>query len=172
MVLYCSAESHRKAKKQGLAGKASLVICPQILVGHWAFEISKFVDSDVLVPLAYEGSPSQRQAQQTKFGAVDVVIMSYETLRSDSAAILQHSWRYCILDEGHVIRNSKAKISQVILQYHTQEEEATAMYDKYLGLTWDFALSVSVHRNRVMTMDEAENLGGAHTTFWSKPYDS
>ena len=133
MLIYCSAESHRKAKQQGLFGKASLVICPQILVGHWAFEISKFVDSDVLVPLAYEGSPSQRQTQQTKFSTVDVVIMSYETLRSDSAAILQHSWRYCILDEGHVIRNSKAKISQVIPQFHTQEEEATPMCDKYSG---------------------------------------
>ena len=107
------AESHSKAKAAAQQRKPSLVVCPQILVGHWALEIRKFVAEDVLLPLAYEGSPHSRQLLQKRFQSADVVIMSYETLRADSTSLLRQQWHYCILDEGHVIRNSKSKVSQV-----------------------------------------------------------
>lgn len=43
----------------------------------------------------------------------DLVVMSYETLRSDAAWAAQQRWLYAVLDEGHAIRNPKSKIAQV-----------------------------------------------------------
>lgn len=107
------AASHFQARRSGQVQKPSLVICPPILVGHWTLEINKFVGKDVLLPLGYEGSIHVRTSLQKQFQSVDVVIMSYDMLRADSSSLLNHLWNYCILDEGHAIRNPKAKITQV-----------------------------------------------------------
>ena len=42
-----------------------------------------------------------------------MVVMSYETLRSDVDWAGGLSWLYCVLDEGHMIRNPKSKLAQV-----------------------------------------------------------
>jgi SNF2 family DNA or RNA helicase len=49
----------------------------------------------------------QKQAR-----AADVVIMSYETLRSDVAWASAQPWLYAVLDEGHTVRNSKSQTAQ------------------------------------------------------------
>ena len=41
--------------------------------------------------------------------------MSYESVRADIEWVAQQQWLYCVLDEGHVIRNPKAKLTQVLL---------------------------------------------------------
>ncbi|KAK9809358.1 hypothetical protein WJX73_008453 [Symbiochloris irregularis] len=41
-----------------------------------------------------------------------VVVMSYETLRSDVNWVAGLQWNYCVLDEGHLVRNPKSKIAQ------------------------------------------------------------
>lgn len=93
----------------------SLVVCPSTLVGHWAHEINKYVDASVLRPLAVSGSPSERAAaaQQLRSGRYNVVIISYESLRSDADWAAGVAWDYLILDEGHVIRSTKSKLAQV-----------------------------------------------------------
>ena len=71
------------------------------------------MESDILRTLAYEGSPQQRQMLRNFLEKSDVVIMSYETLRADIESLQQIRWLYCILDEGHLIRNPRSKINQV-----------------------------------------------------------
>lgn len=44
----------------------------------------------------------------------DVVIMSYDILRNDLDELSQIDWNYCILDEGHVIKNGKTKITKAV----------------------------------------------------------
>ena len=63
----------------------------------------------------YEGSPAARQALLKSAATADIVVMSYETVRADIEWIAQRQWLYCVLDEGHIIRNPKAKITQVRL---------------------------------------------------------
>lgn len=41
----------------------------------------------------------------------ELVICSYDTLRSDAAALQAIRWDYIVLDEGHVIRNAHAKVA-------------------------------------------------------------
>lgn len=97
----------------------SLVVCPSTLVGHWAHEINKYVDESVLKPLAISGTPSERAAaaKQLQKGGCNVVIIGYETLRSDAEWAAGVEWDYVILDEGHVIRSTKSKLAQVRLTY-------------------------------------------------------
>ena len=45
--------------------------------------------------------------------------MSYEALRSDVGWVSGIMWNYCVLDEGHIIRNPRAKISQVPISMST-----------------------------------------------------
>lgn len=45
-----------------------------------------------------------------------VVSMSYEVLRSDIQWVASIDWDYCILDEGHTIKNAKSKIAAAAKQ--------------------------------------------------------
>ena len=65
------------------------------------------------VHVQYEGSPAVRQALQAPAAAADIVVASYETVRADVDWVAQRQWLYCVLDEGHIIRNPKAKVTQV-----------------------------------------------------------
>jgi SNF2 family DNA or RNA helicase len=71
----------------------------------------KYIFDNVLVQ--YEGSPAVRQALQGPAAAADIVVASYETVRADIEWVAQRQWLYCVLDEGHIIRNPKAKVTQV-----------------------------------------------------------
>lgn len=105
----CKMASNRQRDR-----RQSLVVCPQVLVGHWKYEIDKYVHRRDLNPLNFEGPPSHRRVLEvTDLQKADVVIMSYETLRADIDRMSGMRWLYCILDEGHLIRNPKAKVSQV-----------------------------------------------------------
>ena len=45
------AACHVEARQQGLSHKASLIVCPPTLVGHWPHEIAKFVGPELLTVL-------------------------------------------------------------------------------------------------------------------------
>lgn len=104
-------------RNAGLPFLPALVVCPPTLVGHWAHEINQYVAEDVLKPLQYHGNPAERAELQPLIAAGNhnVVIMSYDSLRADAAAICEgRSWSYCILDEGHAIRNPKARVTVAV----------------------------------------------------------
>ena len=44
----------------------------------------------------------------------NVFIVSYEIVRHDIQYICNQRWNYCILDEGHLIKSSKTKLSKSI----------------------------------------------------------
>ncbi|WAQ95291.1 BTAF1-like protein [Mya arenaria] len=44
----------------------SIVVCPPTLIGHWVYEIQKFIDEEYLNPLMYAGTPTERQRLQKK----------------------------------------------------------------------------------------------------------
>ncbi|CAJ0832129.1 8775_t:CDS:10 [Entrophospora sp. SA101] len=90
----------------------SLVVCPPTLTGHWYHEIINYTDD--LKPLTYTGNPKDRERLRPKIFCHDVVIMSYDILRNDLDELSQIDWNYCILDEGHVIKNGKTKITKAV----------------------------------------------------------
>ena len=88
----------------------NLIICPSTVTGHWKHEIVKYCP--ILKPLEYVGLPNQRQSLVSKMRDYNCIITSYEILRNDLESLRTIKWNYMILDEGHVIRNSKIKITK------------------------------------------------------------
>lgn len=108
--ILASSTVERRAK--GLPLMPHLIICPPTLVGHWAHEISMYTeDPNLLSVLEYQGLPGERLAMQkgarTEF---DVVVASYDSVRADSTFFHDVNWCYCVLDEGHAIRNPKSRV--------------------------------------------------------------
>lgn len=94
----------------------SLVICPPTLTGHWVYEVEKFVNKDFLKPLHYTGPPSERQRLRNKVKNHSLVVASYDIVRNDGDFFRSVHWNYCVLDEGHIIKNGKTKLAKVIKQ--------------------------------------------------------
>ncbi|XP_055908525.1 TATA-binding protein-associated factor 172 [Eupeodes corollae] len=94
----------------------SLVICPPTLTGHWVYEVEKFLKSSFLRPLHYVGLPGGREKLRPKIGKCNLVVASYDTVRKDIEYFSTVHWNYCILDEGHIIKNGKTKSSKAIKQ--------------------------------------------------------
>ena len=105
------ANAYISSKSSDMAPLPSLVVCPSTLVGHWAYEIEKFIPTDFLNPLQYLGSPQERINLRTRFSKHNIIITSYDVLRKDVDILAEQVWNYCILDEGHIIKNAKSKIT-------------------------------------------------------------
>jgi TATA-binding protein-associated factor len=105
-------ERYKATKSPDSVHLPSLVLCPPTLTGHWAHEIKTY--TDVLKPLVYAGDKSERARLAKAFTKYDVVITSYDVARNDIEQISRVDWNYCILDEGHVIKNGKTKLTKAL----------------------------------------------------------
>lgn len=94
----------------------SIVICPPTLTGHWMDEVEKFVTIDHLNPLHYTGPPAERTRLRSRASQHNLIIASYDIVRNDLEFFSSIHWNYCVLDEGHVIKNGKTKLSKAIKQ--------------------------------------------------------
>lgn len=98
----------------------SLIICPSTLVGHWVYEIEKFIDASVISSLQYVGSSQERVALRSQFQNYNVIVTSYDVIRKDVEHLRHMFWNYCVLDEGHIIKNAKSKITCAVKQLKAQ----------------------------------------------------
>ncbi|CAG8524478.1 17028_t:CDS:10, partial [Acaulospora colombiana] len=117
-ICILASDNHIRATKYAVtksldcAHCPSLVVCPPTLTGHWYHEILNYTDS--LKPILYSGNPKDRDRLRPKLSSYDVVIMSYDIVRNDIDDLAGIHWNYCILDEGHVIKNGKTKITKAV----------------------------------------------------------
>uniref|UniRef100_A0A3B4VC35 B-TFIID TATA-box binding protein associated factor 1 n=1 Tax=Seriola dumerili TaxID=41447 RepID=A0A3B4VC35_SERDU len=93
---YLRAQEYAKTKAADCSPMPSLVVCPPTLTGHWVDEVGKFCSKEYLNPLHYTG-----------------LLHFYVFLNLNNLNI---KFNYCILDEGHVIKNGKTKLSKAIKQ--------------------------------------------------------
>ncbi|XP_059663033.1 TATA-binding protein-associated factor BTAF1 isoform X2 [Cornus florida] len=119
-AIVASDIAERRATRNSEDSPSSLIICPSTLVGHWVYEIEKFIDASVISPLQYVGSAQERIALRGQFDNYNVIITSYDVVRKDIDSLGQFSWNYCILDEGHIIKNSKSKITGAVKRLKAQ----------------------------------------------------
>lgn len=106
----------------------SIIICPSTLTEHWLYEIEKFLPekvSNVLNVVTYTGSQADRYDLRLRLGnqkdrknskeqPINLVITSYDIVRNDVDFLKEILWNYCVLDEGHMIKNVKTKLSRSI----------------------------------------------------------
>ncbi len=122
--LYCYSLSYdvvclysmQKTQHAESAPLSSIVIYPPTLTGHWVFEIEKFCSRQYLNPLHYTGPPTERQLLRSKVKKHNLVVVSYDIVRNDIDFFRTIQWNYCILDEGHIIKNGKTKLAKAIKQ--------------------------------------------------------
>ena len=113
-----ASDHHMRAEEFAKSGNSesrplpSLIVCPPTLSGHWQQEIRQF--APFLSCLAYVGPSSERQNLRSQLGKTDIVITSYDICRNDIEAFTPLSWNYCVLDEGHLIKNPKAKTTMAV----------------------------------------------------------
>ncbi|KAI9750007.1 MAG: TATA-binding protein-associated factor mot1, partial [Chaenotheca gracillima] len=106
------AEEFSKSQSVENRKLPSLIVCPPTLSGHWQQEISTY--APFLTSLAYVGPPSERGRLRSQLGKTDVVITSYDICRNDIDILAPLNWNYCVLDEGHLIKNPRAKVTMAV----------------------------------------------------------
>jgi TATA-binding protein-associated factor len=106
------AEEYAKTQAPDVRRLPSLIVCPPTLSGHWQQEIKTY--APFLSVTAYVGPPAERKAMREKLGNTDIVVTSYDVCRNDTDILEKHNWNYVVLDEGHLIKNPRAKISQAV----------------------------------------------------------
>lgn len=101
---FCQLIEDRKADQM-------LVICPNSLKRNWVHEIAKFASH--LTTRIIEGAPKERRRQLATANE-RVVIVSYETARSEIAGVLSllaQRRAVLVLDESHAVKNRRSLTS-------------------------------------------------------------
>lgn len=106
------AEVYAASKSPSAVHLPSLVVCPPTLVGHWKHEIQTYVPE--LSCTIYGGDRQERIKRASGLKSFDIVITSYDVVRNDIEVLQPIDWNYCVLDEGHIIKNGKTKLSKAI----------------------------------------------------------
>ncbi|KAI1637611.1 SNF2 family domain-containing protein [Biscogniauxia mediterranea] len=109
---YNRAEEFKRTGAPDVRRLPSLIVCPPTLSGHWQQEIKTF--APFLSVTAFVGPPTERRAKAAQFGSTDIVVTSYEVCRNDTELLEKQNWNYVVLDEGHLIKNPKAKITLAV----------------------------------------------------------
>lgn len=106
------AEEYAKTQSDEWRKIPSLVVCPPSLTGHWKHELNTY--APFLKVLVYVGLPTWRATAKDTFGQYDVVVTSYDIARNDISDVSAQNWNYCVLDEGHVIKNASSKLTKAV----------------------------------------------------------
>ncbi len=113
-------KSQIKQQSSSTDWSPSIIICPTTLTNHWFHEIKRFANTKYLKPFIYCGSISERENLKRSFQTknFNILIASYDIVRHDIQFITNFQWNYCILDEGHLIKSTKTKLSKAIKQIY------------------------------------------------------
>lgn len=96
--------------------KPSLLIAPTSILHNWYAEAKKFAPE--LTIMIHAGT--NRDRVTTWFGAYDLIITSYGTMRIDLEIFKKTAFNYMILDEGQNIKNPASQISRAVRLIHAK----------------------------------------------------
>lgn len=92
----------------------SIVVCPTTIVGNWKAEVDRFCPDGFVVCLEYYGTVEERARTLQKLGKDGILIISYDILRRDIDILKKMFFNYCVLDEGHIIKNSDSAVTKSV----------------------------------------------------------
>ncbi len=98
--------------------KPSLIVAPSSLVYNWESEIHKFAPD--LKTNIIHGDPTSRQRLIQESASYDVIITSYDLIRRDIESYQEQSFRYCILDEAHYIKNHTTLSAKAVKKVNSE----------------------------------------------------
>jgi superfamily II DNA or RNA helicase len=127
--------AHLLAEKEaGRLTRPALVVAPTSLMTNWRRETERFAPA--LKTLTLHGSG--RRDDFARIDAHDVVFTTYPLLPRDAEALLKHEFHLVILDEAQVIKNPKAKATDIVRALKTRHRlclTGTPM-ENHLGELW------------------------------------
>ncbi|TPX36140.1 hypothetical protein SmJEL517_g01611 [Synchytrium microbalum] len=96
-----------------------LVIVPLSTLTNWTMEFEKWAPS--IQKIIYKGGPAARKelASQIRAQNYSVCITTYEFIVRDKAVLSKVKWVYCIIDEGHRMKNAESKLSTTLVQAYS-----------------------------------------------------
>ncbi|CAG8489424.1 2930_t:CDS:2 [Acaulospora morrowiae] len=97
-----------------------LIIVPLSTMTNWQLEFEKWAPSVKIC--TYKGTPANRkliQRQYLKNLNCQVFLTTYEYVIKDKAVLSKPRWLYCIIDEGHRMKNTNSKLSLVLSNDYT-----------------------------------------------------
>lgn len=104
--------------------RATLLVCPTSLIGHWCQEIDKHVDPSAAlrVKIHYGSGKALTGADLNTY---DIVITTYGTLASecgneDDGPLQRAKFLRVVLDEGHQIKNHRTKSAKAAYTLNTE----------------------------------------------------
>ncbi|KAK9464205.1 uncharacterized protein V1516DRAFT_706060 [Lipomyces oligophaga] len=109
---YLRAQQHAETASAETRPLPSLIVCPPTLTGHWEHELTQY--APFLNVVTYVGNPSSRSHIASQFVQADIVVTSYDICRNDVDVVSSQAWNYCVLDEGHIIKNAHSKLTKAV----------------------------------------------------------
>ena len=95
--------------------RCSLIICPPTLTEHWIYEIKKYLDTEKVIKAtifrAFTPSSHSKATNEIKniLNENNILIISFSALQKNLDLFLDYQFKFCILDEAHIIKNPKTK---------------------------------------------------------------
>ncbi|KAL0564816.1 hypothetical protein V5O48_017222 [Marasmius crinis-equi] len=91
-----------------------LIVCPLSVLSAWETECARWLPT-FKVERFYGTSPNERlRLRNTLYrglGTVDIVLTTYDAYIVEDSWFKSRRWTYCVLDEGHKIKNSESNVS-------------------------------------------------------------
>jgi len=97
-----------------------LIIAPKSLLYNWMSESAKFCPE--LKTALYSGL--SRQKLIPTFGKLDLVVMSYGTMRNDVELLRNYRFNCIVLDESQAIKNPSSQTSRALLKLQSRSRVA------------------------------------------------
>lgn len=91
-----------------------LIIVPLSTMSNWVLEFERWAPS--VIKIAYKGSVDMRRTLQSQIKGTkfNVLLTTYEYVIKDKSVLAKIKWNYCIIDEGHRMKNHHCKLTQVL----------------------------------------------------------
>lgn len=97
-----------------------VIIAPKSLLYNWMSESAKFCPE--LKTLLYSGL--SRQKLISNFDKIDLVVMSYGTMRNDVEILRNYRFNCIVLDESQAIKNPSSQTSRALLKLQSKSRIA------------------------------------------------
>ncbi|KAI0434478.1 hypothetical protein F5Y09DRAFT_356747 [Xylaria sp. FL1042] len=111
LSLICSGlDSFSHTNEEDRNTRTTLIVTPKSTLYGWQQQIEKHIHAGQVNSLTYHGSGRHRLS--SLLDRVDIVLTTYETLRSEhllEGPLFSQCWLRLVLDEAHRIRNGKSQ---------------------------------------------------------------
>ena len=107
--------------------RATLIVTPSSLISHWIQQIQTHVDRRVDLKIFVHHGQSKAMIGK-ELEDQDVVLTTYGTLAAEYGEFVSHApllrakWLRVCLDEGHGIKNHRAKVAKAAAQLITDRK--------------------------------------------------